>query len=301
MKNLLLEERIQRQGLQYRVNAFEMVEEISTSFTNIPIRRIDSEIERGLGELGHSAGADRAYLFLYSENGKTMSNTHEWSVPGVSPEKENLQDLPVDVFPWWNKMILANEPILIPDVDQMPAEAKSEKEILQAQGIQSLIVVPMTMRGNPVGFLGFDAVRTKISWPQEVVPQLRTIGEIFSNTLDDLKDTKELEETRAQFSAVIEDSPLAFFVVGENGTIILERGVRMLLHEDAPIMGMDYQEVFLNNPDMLGAISEALKGHQITQELNFHKVPIVVHLLPLTSKNGGIQHVACEIFGKGLN
>jgi signal transduction histidine kinase len=96
---------------------------------------------------------------------------------------DNLQGLSVDSTPWWTDKLKKFENIYIPDVDKLPASAKNEKEILQAQSIQSLIVIPMVYNHQLVGFVGFDSVRTKRSWSQESIAMLTIVSEIFSNTL----------------------------------------------------------------------------------------------------------------------
>ena len=44
---------------------------------------------------------------------------------------------------------------------------ESEKRLIEAQDILSLIVVPMLLKGRLVGFLGFDAVREHRTWTED--------------------------------------------------------------------------------------------------------------------------------------
>ena len=73
----------------------------------------------------------------------------------------NLQGIAVENFPWWMERIERFEIIHIPRVADMPACAQAEKDMLQAQSIQSLVIVPMVYSGSLTGFLGFDSVRTE--------------------------------------------------------------------------------------------------------------------------------------------
>jgi len=75
-----------------------------------------------------------------------MDNTHEWCAPGVEAQIDNLQGFPSSTFPWWMEKLNRNETIHTPRVDELPSHAQSEKEILQSQNIQSVLVVPVSQR-----------------------------------------------------------------------------------------------------------------------------------------------------------
>lgn len=146
---------------------------------------LDERILETLAVMGQTIGADRAYVFLYDWQEKTMSNSHEWCAPGVIPEKDNLQMLPVDVFPWWFKNIKNLVPIIVNRLEDLPEEAETEKAILAEQGIQSLVVLPIIAGETIKGFVGFDAVTNARSWLSSELTFLKMysnlIGSMFSN------------------------------------------------------------------------------------------------------------------------
>ena len=94
-----------------------------------------------------------------------MDNTHEWCSKGVTPQIENLKDIPVDEeLPWFAEHIRRRDIFHVPDVAALPPEAQLEREHFEAQNIQSRIVVPMETAENLIGFLGFDSVRERRTW-----------------------------------------------------------------------------------------------------------------------------------------
>jgi len=125
---------------------------------------IDRAINASLEEIGKLREADRVYLFLFSEDGKTMNNTHEWCAKGVTTQIENLQNLPTNDFPWWMSKLQSGEIIHIADVSKMPKKAKTEREILESQNIKSILVVPMKIAGKLSGYIGFDNVSETGLW-----------------------------------------------------------------------------------------------------------------------------------------
>src|SRR5262249_48970139 len=82
-----------------------------------------------------------------------------------------------------------------------PPEAQAEKALLQAQEIQSLVLVPMAYGGRPLGFLGLDAVRTEKTWLAEDIALLKMMGEIFANALVRKRTEASLLQAKEQAEA----------------------------------------------------------------------------------------------------
>jgi len=97
------------------------------SYRFISGNSLDDAINSSLADLGQLVKADRCYLFLLRNNGEIMDNTHEYCAADISSEKDNLQDLPIDIFPWWMKKLKNHEIILVRSVSKMPKEASQEK------------------------------------------------------------------------------------------------------------------------------------------------------------------------------
>ncbi|MCD4726492.1 MAG: PAS domain-containing protein [Pirellulales bacterium] len=168
---------------------------ISTGFIDLPIERIDREITRALEAIGRFTDVDRSYVFFLSPDGASMDNTHEWCAPGIEPQIDSLQHIPTHRFPWWMKRILGLEVIYIPSVAALPAEASAEKEILLAQRIRSLVVVPIMPSGTAVGFFGFDSVRAEKMWPDETIRLLEKTGNIIARALERRRMEKTLRDS----------------------------------------------------------------------------------------------------------
>ncbi|MBP7689082.1 MAG: PAS domain S-box protein [Thermoflexales bacterium] len=193
-------------ALQERVEFEQIVTSISTQFINLTADDIDQGIRAALKTIGEYAQVDRAYVFCFDDPERThISNTHEWCAPSIEPAIDGLQQLPVEILPWWMRQINQLENIPIPSVAELPPEAAAEKEILEAQGIQSLIVVPLVFANAPIGFLGFDSVLVEKRWSSESIALLRVVGEIFAGALQRRSVERALRISQAQYRAVVED------------------------------------------------------------------------------------------------
>jgi len=127
---------------------------------------IDRALDAALAEVGAYCGVDRAYVFRFRDEMRFVDNTHEWCAPGVSPEIENLQGVPGEVARTWIEAFEREEFVFVSAVAAIPDGERDLREILESQGILSLLVAPLRAAGELIGLIGFDYVRapSELSW-----------------------------------------------------------------------------------------------------------------------------------------
>jgi PAS domain S-box-containing protein len=178
--------------LQCNFNFQEIIADISSNFVISSKESFDIDINEMLFKIGNYFQVDRGYLFLFSDNLKTMTNTHEWCSDGILPQKDNIQNHPLDAFPWWTKQIFSKDYIHIPNVAELPKEADVEKKEFHAQSIKSLITIPVRSENKIWGFVGFDSVKKNYEWNKIEIKNLITISNIISNLLFKLRNEEHL-------------------------------------------------------------------------------------------------------------
>ncbi len=170
-----------------------IISKISSLFIN-PLN-YDNVINTSLEYMGKLSKASRSYLFLFNNINKTMDNTHEWCAKGVTAEKENLQGLQQDMFPWWIAKLYNREFIHITDVSMMMEEAAAEQKILKQKNIMSLLVLPLYIGDILSGFLGFDNIRETGEWDEEDFFLLQISSVIIGNGLKRREISKKLKDS----------------------------------------------------------------------------------------------------------
>jgi PAS domain S-box-containing protein len=169
-----LEENIKQQNDFYNI-----ISKVSEKLIQTDSDRLDTEINRSLETLGVFNKVDRTYVFELDNNNDEINNTFEWCAEGVTAEIDNLQGIPFSFIPRWKDSFLQNEHIYIESVSDLPDELILEKEILEPQGIKSLVTVPMYYGPDLIGFLGFDSVSHQKKWSDQVI----TLLKVFANVL----------------------------------------------------------------------------------------------------------------------
>lgn len=181
--------------LYHRMRFQALLARLSRDLINPPAS-IDCGIQKALKETGEFVRADRAYVFQMRPGNEVMDNTHEWCAAGIKPQIEVLQNLATNVFPWWMTLLASGEIIRVPKVAHLPEIARAEREILQAQGIQSVLVIPLVQQGCLRGFVGFDAVHAGATWDDDSVELLRFVGDIIVNALEQKSTRQKLLEAK---------------------------------------------------------------------------------------------------------
>lgn len=156
-------------------------------------------ISEALGKLGVAADMDRVYLFenhVEPDSGRIlMSQRSEWVSTAVSPQIDNpdLQNVPyADACPRWYELLSQNLPVR-GTVRDFPAK---ERETLEAQGIRSLLVVPIMIRGDFWGFLGFDACQHEREWRDEEEAILLAVAGSIGDAIARKQTEEELRVQR---------------------------------------------------------------------------------------------------------
>lgn len=181
------------EDLRQRIIFEKIVTTISNKLINMPPDEIGRGIKQALRTIGIFTGADRAYIFLYTEDGRSMSCIEEWCIEGIPPQIHRLQDVVVDSLAWSNRQLQQQQVLHISSVAALPPEAAAEKEEFQNRGIQSLLVAPLTYQEGVVGFLGIDAVRREMEWTAVSISLLQIVGEIFINALEHKRSREALQ------------------------------------------------------------------------------------------------------------
>jgi signal transduction histidine kinase len=165
-----------------------------------------------LEKIGRFSKVDRAYYFTINHEDHTSSNLNEWCKPGVEPQIENLQGIPNEIVPNWIENMQQGKEIYIDDLNKLDEKWAPEKEILEPQGIQSLLSIPVRESETLYGFVGFDAVEFKVEWTDDSRHLLRiladNIGSVIRRNIqnDELqRRTRELELAKENLSILNRD------------------------------------------------------------------------------------------------
>jgi PAS domain S-box-containing protein len=171
------------ENLQYRESFEKEIMELSAGFVNFSFDDIDELFNHTLEQIGRFCGVDRSYIFQFNSSLTLMSNTHEWAAEGISPEKENQQEMDTNIFPKWMDTLKELKDIYFPKINELDQSWRAEKDILQLQGIKSLVAIPINFEKRLLGYIGFDSVKNYRVWKDEEIQLLQVLGDLFAGAI----------------------------------------------------------------------------------------------------------------------
>ncbi len=139
---------------------------------------VEATIQSLLEIVGRQMDVSRTYIFENNEDNSACSNTFEWCNDGVAPEKENLQNVSyITDIPDYDKNFNEYGLFYVPDVQELPQHLR---DILEPQGIRSLLHCAIRDKGKFRGYVGFDDNETVRLWTKEQIETLTLLSKIIS-------------------------------------------------------------------------------------------------------------------------
>lgn len=200
-----------------------LVVEILNDLLRAPIEQTDASINRAIERIGTYCKRDRSYVFVNREG--LAFNTHEWCAPGIEPEIEHLQNLPWSLYGPMMEPLENGIPFHVPDISALP-EGSHTRELLEAQSIRSVLLVPMRAEGAFYGFIGFDGVQNTHDFLPGELYLLQSVADVICSVLQRRESDRavravqaELDNERAFLSSILSTSAMGILVLDEKGVI----------------------------------------------------------------------------------
>jgi PAS domain S-box-containing protein len=168
----------------------------------------EDALDHALGHLRDAVRAGRVYIFenfMDETDGLCMRQTHEVCAPGVEPQIANplLQHVPYeDGFERWRKLLENGRSAggLVKNL------SGPERAIVGPQGIQSILLIPITAGGRWHGFMGFDDMSEEREWSREDVRTLGTACEIVGSYIHHKQFEETLRISEERFRGLVENA-----------------------------------------------------------------------------------------------
>jgi C4-dicarboxylate-specific signal transduction histidine kinase len=179
---LLVTHRLRRHAqrmLSERLRFETLLSELSTTLLMLPTSDVDRMVESMLKRVGEELDFDRALLTEQDQRTGGRQVTHSWTRAGVAPPTV----LASNISPWIGGRLLAGFVVQFSRLEELPPEAEADRRRLESLGLRSLAIFPLVVGGSVVGTLGFTRFSGDRAWPDELVPRLQLLADVFANVL----------------------------------------------------------------------------------------------------------------------
>ena len=141
-------------------------------------QNIDATINDLLAFIGTHFNVSRVYIFENNEDNTTCSNTFEWCNDGIEPQLDFLQNLNYEKdLPGWKEVYEPTGVLYCSDISEL---APHIREIVEPQGIKSMLHCAIMDRGVFRGYVGFDECTANYLWTQGQISLLQFMAEVLA-------------------------------------------------------------------------------------------------------------------------
>jgi PAS domain-containing protein len=201
----------------------ELMTSMLTSFAVSSYEEMDDAIIASLQKIAEFFGGEFADILLLSEDGKTWKPAHHWQSPLQASTLHPTQTIRAGKLVWSENKLLRGEPIRINTLDDYPSEAAPDREFGEAEGVKSLLSVPITGKERTVyGVLDITAYNRQVTWSDSDVIHIQLIGDTIANLLERKRAEDALRKSEERFSKAFQSSPLIVLIAQISNARLLE-------------------------------------------------------------------------------
>lgn len=179
-----------------------LLSEVISGVVELDFSHFDEKVEEALKKFGRYVSIDRVYIFSYDFDAQTTSNTHEWCEIGIEPQIHMLQQIPLEDIPEWVNNHKNGKEVHIEDVSALPVTDRV-RQLLEPQGVKSILTVPMMKQGVCYGFVGFESVVDYHPFSETEKIILFQLGNLLLNLLERKEMYDQLSATNNELQMIL--------------------------------------------------------------------------------------------------
>ena len=158
----------------------KLLVEISTMLINLPISKIDQELQKSLQVVVEFLDVDRGSVFEFLPDMLHMKRIHSWTEKNVLSFPDNYE---IEELPWSIEKLKKQELVFVEKVTNLPSEADIDKQALMKYGIKSALMIPMIVGGSVIGSIAMSTIKRELIWPRQLLDRIKVVGNIFASAL----------------------------------------------------------------------------------------------------------------------
>jgi PAS domain S-box-containing protein len=200
---LLVERRRRKRAsdaLDERLRFETLLADLSAAFAGAGAAT-DGTIRSWLERLALVLDVDRAALIPVARGGRTYG-VISYSRPGIEAAPDVITEAE---WPWYVQQVRQGIALRYTKIlDELPAEATTEREYARRVGVKSHLSLPVITDGSVVCELAITTMRGHRMWPDDLVARLRVVADIFARALIRADIERALRESEERYRSVVE-------------------------------------------------------------------------------------------------
>ena len=177
-----------------------------------------------LAALGQATGVDRVYIFQIHPHPETgemaASQRFEWVTEGIppiqqSPSVQNRRYTEYGLTDWFDTLARGESLSGLTHQFLPPVQ-----EMLQEQGVLSVLAMPIAIHGQLWGCIGFDDCHTERLWSADETAALQLMAASLGGAIARQQAEFDHYQSETRYRAMLDASPDLMFLLSKDGTYL---------------------------------------------------------------------------------
>lgn len=192
---------------------------LSARLVALSPEQVNDEIQNALEKCLNFFGIDRLSLVRLMPSRTDFRITHNADVAGNSPYP-TATTLPVSLFPWAAKKLIDREVVSFAELEELPAEAETDKQSFETIQVRSGIYIPIAALRSSEYSLGISSGDRGRNCAEGHIPRLRLLGELIVNALERSKAELALRESEERLDLAASAAEAGLWIMDKSPGII---------------------------------------------------------------------------------
>ena len=227
----------------------------------------DQAMADALESIGRSIKASRCSLFLFDASSGKIQLANQWCADGVPANPPELINTDVAThYPWLLRKLLAAEPVKLTHLGELPEEASTDRAVLRAQGVRSLLLLPMFIGEQPLGVFGVDTVDQNRMWSRRDLELLESVRDLLVHALLRFRAERRASRLEQHYQQLIENSQAIVYAFDRDGryTFVSPSVTALTGYRAEEVIGRSYTEFV--HPDDVDRLAPEVRSSLIKNQ-----------------------------------
>ncbi|MCP5089439.1 MAG: PAS domain-containing protein [Gammaproteobacteria bacterium] len=189
------EQKTAQEEISHRADFQALLAELSSELVWVRLGDVDEHLKNGLKKIGTRYDLDAMSLWWIIDDRESMRSLHRWV---RSPNDDRQRHLGEVELPWVAEQIWDGHPIVVDDVERMPAAAAIDQHVFMQRGTKSFLIIPLLVDETLEGTCVFSMFRDKRSWSEQTVAELKLLAETIAGAVSRANSESEINKLKEQ-------------------------------------------------------------------------------------------------------
>jgi PAS domain S-box-containing protein len=178
-----------------------LLTDVSASLVQVEPEQVNRTVEDALRHVLEAMNLDRVSLFVFLPEEAEARSTHAADVSGVPALSDPVR---VSEAPRLFERLLAGETIELPDLERGRGIGAAARKAAARRELKSTLLIPVSVTASVVRGIAFHTTRRRRTFPAELLPRLRLIGEMLVSAVVGKRAEAALRESEKRYREVVD-------------------------------------------------------------------------------------------------